>query len=222
MDEPRSVGWKKTTTIVLIVFCFSLLYSFIRYNLVRNVPLDNLPLFISNKSVALSATILIGLSFLLGPLARFWPKTFSPHLYLRKHLGVIGFAIAALHVVMSLVLLNPAYYSKLYAEGGKLNLNGEASILFGILSFLIFSAISITSLPPIEKHMLPGQWKFVQRIGYLAYLFVLLHVTIMGYQGWFRADSWQYGLASISLISAIFVLFVLIMRFLVIAFSLRK
>lgn len=219
MNDAKSVGWKKVSTVVLVVFGICLTYAFIRYNIVRNVPFDNFPLFITNKAAALSATILIGISFLLGPLARFWPNQFSPHLYLRKHFGVIGFAMAALHAIMSLVLLNPANYPRFYLQNGKFNLIGESSMLFGILSFLIFSAISVTSLPPIEKHMHPNQWKLVQRFGYLAYIFVLLHVTIMGFQGWFRIDSWQYGMASISLISALFIIFVLLMRVLVIGSS---
>lgn len=219
MDEPKSVGWKNTTTVVLIVFGLCLAYAFLRYNIVRSVPFDNLPLYIANKAVALSATILIGLSFLLGPLARFWPNQFVPHLYLRKHLGVIGFGMAALHAIISMVLLNPAYYGKFYAASGKFNLIGESSLLFGILAFSIFSAISITSLPPLEKHMHPDQWKLVQRFGYLAYVLVLLHVGIMGYQGWFSPDSWKYGLASITLISSLFIVFVLIMRLIVIGYS---
>ena len=222
MTDPKSVGWKKTSAIVFIVFGLCLSYAIFRYNIVRNVPFDNLPLYIANKAVALAATILIGLSFLLGPLARFWPNQISPHLYLRKHLGVIGFGMASLHAIMSLVLLNPANYSRFYVQGGKFNLIGESSMLFGILAFLVFAAISITSLPPIEKHMHPDQWKTVQRFGYLAYIFVLLHVAIMGFQGWFRPESWQYGLASISLISTLFIIFVLVMRVIVIGYSPKK
>lgn len=222
MDESKSVGWKRTSTVVLTVLILSFIYGFVRYNVVRNVPFDNFPLYIANKSIAISATLLIGISFLLGPLARFWPKIFVPHLYLRKHLGMIGFGVASLHAIMSLVLLSPAYYAKFYTQGGKFNLIGESSLLFGILSFLIFSAIFITSLPPIEKHMHSDQWKIVQRFGYLAYFFVLMHVTIMGFQGWFNPESWKFGLASISLISAMFIIFVLIMRLVVIAFSSKK
>jgi DMSO/TMAO reductase YedYZ heme-binding membrane subunit len=209
---------KKTWIIVLIIFGLSLSYAIIRYNIVRSVPFDNLPLYIANKAVVLSATILIGLSFLLGPLARFF-KQFIPHLYLRKHLGVIGFGMAALHAVMSFILLTPAYYPRFFSEGGKLTFIGELSMLFGILAFLIFAAISITSLPSVDEKMHPNQWKFIQRIGYLAYLLVLLHVGIMGYRGWFMADSYRFGLISISLVSSLFIIFVLIMRILVIAFK---
>lgn len=213
---------KKAIVISLIVIAVSLLYAIIRYNLVRNVPFDNIPLFIANKAIALSATILIGLSFLLGPLARFWPNQFVAHLLLRKHLGVLGFGLATLHAVMSLILLTPAYYPRFFAEGGRLNFIGETSMLFGILAFLVFAGITITSLPPVEKQMHPNQWKFVQRLGYLAYVFVLIHVAIMGYRGWFRPESWQYGLASISLIAVLFIIFVLVMRTLVIVFPRKK
>lgn len=216
--DGKSVGWKKTSAIVFIVFGLCLAYAIVRYNIVRSIPFDNLPLFIANKAIALSATILIGLSFLLGPLAHVW-KGLIPHLYLRKHLGVIGFGVAALHTLMSLVLLDKTYYPKFYTESGKFNLMGESALLFGILSFLIFSVIAITSLPPIEKHMHPGQWKLVQRMGYLAYFFVLLHVTVMGFAGWFNPDSWKYGLASISLIAALFIIFVLLVRILSIGFK---
>lgn len=222
MDKPENIGWKNTYVLVLTVIALSFTYAFIRYNIVRNVPFDNFPLYIANKSIAVSTTILIGMSFLLGPLARFWPSIFAPYLYLRKHLGIIGFALASFHAIVSLVLLSPAYYSKLFTAGGKFNLMGESSLLFGILSFLIFFAIFITSLPAIEAQMKSDQWKIVQRLGYLAYFFVLMHVAIMGFQGWFNADSWKFGLISISLISAMFIIFVLIMRLLVIAFPSKK
>lgn len=207
---------KKTLTIFLIVFGLSISYAVVRYNLVRSVPLDNIPLYISNKAISLSATILIGFSFLLGPLARFWPKPFVQQLPLRKHLGVLGFGLAALHAVVSLILLTPAYYPKFFSQNGQLNFIGETSMLFGILAFLVFAGITITSLPPVEKQMDQNQWKFVQRLGYLAYAFVLLHVAIMGYRGWFRPESWQFGLVSISLISALFIIFVLLMRMFVV------
>lgn len=206
---------KRATTISLIVFIATMLYAVVRYNLVRSVSFDNIPLYIFNKAIALTATILIGLSFLLGPLAHFWPSI-TQHLYLRKHLGVFGFGVAALHALISLILLTPAYYPRFFNSDGKLTFIGESSMLFGALAFVIFAGITVTSLPGIEKNMDQSRWKFIQRLGYLAYVFVLAHVALMGFRGWFRAESWQYGLASISLISALVVIFVLLMRTLVI------
>ena len=85
-------------------------------------------------------------------------------------------------------------------------------MLFGILSFLVFGIVALTSLPEIAKSMDPMKWKSVQRLGYLAYVFVLLHVAIMGYKGWMNLESYQYGLISISLISAITIVLVLLVR----------
>lgn len=222
MVQGRTVGWRQTQTVVFVVLGLSLLYAVVRYNVVRSVPWQHLPLLIANKAVALSGTILIGLSFLLGPLVRFWPKRFLPHLYLRKHFGISGFALAALHAIMSIVLLSPANYPKFFLPDGRLNFIGETSMLFGILAFLVFSAISVTSLPPVEKHMHPEQWKRVQRFGYAAYLFVLAHVVTMGFQGWWKPESWKFGLLSISLLSALAIIFVFVMRILVVVAPPRK
>ncbi|MEK7546810.1 MAG: ferric reductase-like transmembrane domain-containing protein [Patescibacteria group bacterium] len=207
-------GWKKGFFISLLVFGLSFLYAFVRYNIVRNVPLEQIPLFIANKAIALSALIIIGLSFVLGPLARFWPQIFDSKLYLRKPLGVLGFGTAALHSLISLAILSPAYYPRFFDLGGKMNFIGETSLLFGVLAFLVFSAVSIASVPAIEERMKPGHWKSVQRLGYLAYFFTLLHVAIMGFKGWFDPASYQYGLISITLISSLFIILVFLLRIL--------
>lgn len=209
---------KQATVILLTTLTATLLYAILRYNIVRSVSFDHLPLFISNKAIALSATILIGLSFLLGPLARFFPDQFTPYLSLRKSLGVLGFGVASLHAILALILLKPAYYPRLFASDGQLNFTGEISMLFGVLALFIFTFVAISSLPSVEEKMQADSWKMVQRLGYLAYLLVLGHVTVMGFQGWFRPESWQYGLMSISLISAMVVVLVLLMRALVIVF----
>src|SRR3989344_3307824 len=145
MSESKSVGWGKTSAIVFIIVGLCLSYAILRYNIVRSVPLDNLPLYITNKAIALAATILIGLSFLLGPLARFFPQTFVKHLSLRKQLGLFGFGMASLHAIMSLILFDKAYYPRFYTETGKLTIIGESSMLFGIFAFIVFAIVSISS-----------------------------------------------------------------------------
>ncbi len=221
--QGKSVSWGKTLKIFIIVFGLSLGYVYLRYVVVRSASLDHLPLYLSNKAFALTSAVLIGLSFILGPLARFWPKTYVPHLYLRKHLGVVGFGVAAIHALISLLIFTPAYYGRFFdGDTQKLTFMAESSMLFGILAFLIFTGISITSLPPMQKHMHPEQWLFLQRMGYLAYVFVLFHVALMGWGGWFRPDNYAYGLATITLVSALFIILVLVMRVLVMLFPGKK
>ena len=158
-----------------------------------------------------------------APVARFWPKSVGPRVYLRKHLGVLGFGMAAVHAIMSILLFSPAYYERLFnADNGRLTMIAESSMLFAILGFLIFASVTVTSLPPMQKYMHPQQWLFVQRLGYLAYLLVLLHVGLLGWGGWFRASSYTYGLASISLISALIIILVVLLRILVALFPRRR
>jgi len=220
-NSGKSVGWHETFTIFFITIILSLGYAFIRYNVIRDVPYDNIPLYISNKAIALASVILIGISFVMGPLARF-SQGIVRHLYLRKHLGLVGFALAAMHALMSMILLGPAYYGKLYAASGKLTLAGEGSMLFGVLAIVIFSIVSITSMPPISKHMHQDQWQFVQRLGYLAYIFVLLHVYVMSNAGWSKPDAYSYGFIPVSLLSVLVIIFVLLMRVLVMALPQKK
>lgn len=194
------------------VLVLSLAYAVVRYNIARNVSYDQLPLYIGNKAMAMATVIVIGLSFALGPLAHFWPGTFARFTPLKKSYGIIGFAMAAIHAIMSLILLSPAYYSRLYLASGKLTATGELTMLLGILAFVIFSAVAATSLPGVASTMRPEQWQRMMRLGYVAYFLVLLHVGIMGWGGWWRASSWQWGLASISLISCFVIVLVMCLR----------
>jgi len=220
--EERASGWKWSFIIFLIVFIVTFSYSILRYNILKQVPVDQIPLYIFNKAISLTSVIIIVFSFILGPLARFWPNKFVPKLYFRKYLGVLGFGIAALHAFISLLIFNLSYYPRFFLEDGKLNLTGELSMLFGILAIFIFSAVATTSLPSVEKLMHPKQWKFVQRLGYLALILVLFHLVVMGWGGWINTAGWPSGLLPISLIAAGVIILVLILRVIVIIVPRKK
>ena len=203
-------GWKTAIIWGLIFFVLlSLLLYFRRFNY---------NLYIANKAIASTAVILIGTSFLIGPLARFWPDTWASKLYMRKHFGVSGFVVAVLHIIISLILLSPQQYPKLYTEMGTLNSTAQWSLLLGTLAIIMFAVISITSIPSIERAMNNRKWLIIQRTGYLAFLFVLIHLFQLKYKGWINLDNWLNGLPPASLVPFIFILFVFFMRFLVIIF----
>ena len=86
----------------------------------------------------------------------------------------------------------------------------------------MFSVVALTSIPAIASQMKPEQWKSTQRLGYLAYIFVLLHVVVMGFQGWLSSNSYLYGFISISLISALFIITVLVFRLAVIIYPTKQ
>src|SRR3989338_5703336 len=133
--------------IVLLVLALCYGYAVIRYHVVRDVPFEGGFLFVANKAIALAATLLIGLSYLLGPLAHFSPRKFVPRLPLRKPLGLYGFALASVHVLLSLILFSPAHYPKFSDANGILNATGVGVLFFGILALVIFTVVAAASVP---------------------------------------------------------------------------
>lgn len=194
--------------ILLVVFA----YAVIRYNVIKGTPWADLPLYVSNKAISLSAVIFIVLSYALGHLARFWPQTFVPALVFRKFFGLFGFGLAAVHGLISLLIFSPAYYPKFFLETGNLNLIGELSMLFGVLAFFVFVIVAIFSIPSISILVTQENWLRIQRVGYLGLLLVFFHVFVMGFQGWLKPEGWPGGLLPISMIAAIAVALALLLK----------
>jgi DMSO/TMAO reductase YedYZ heme-binding membrane subunit len=207
----RKQQWAMTATIFIVAFA----YAILRYNILKGVAWEHLPLLISNKAISLSAVMFIALSYLLGPLARFWPKTIVPLLGLRQFFGLLGFGLAAIHGFASLLLFTPVNYPKFFSPDGTLNLIGELSMMFGILAFFIFAAVALTSILGVFGSMSSQHWQPVQRLGYFGLVLVLFHVLVMGYEGWMKPSSWPGGMLPISLMAAIVIAFALLMRIVV-------
>ncbi len=204
-------GWRRISLASTIIFIFVLTYTVVRYHVIKGVSLEHFPLFISNKAIALGAVVFIGISYLLGNLARFFPNVFSRKVYLRKYFGLLGFGLASIHSMISLILLRPYYYGKFF-EGDSLNLVGELSLLFGVIALFIFSLIAIISLQSIVKSMDHHKWRSAQRKGYIALIFVMAHVFTMGIKDWLLLDEWPGGLLPISLVAFIFISIVLLVK----------
>lgn len=70
----------------------------------------------------------------------------------RRELGVSGFGLIVLHVVLSLGLLTPSYFQKFF-YAGRMTWQAESSMLTGSLSFLVLGWLFIAS----EKQQLSGE-----------------------------------------------------------------
>lgn len=214
--------FSKITVPSLWVIALALIYAVVRYNVLKGVAWEHLPLYIFNKGIALSAVILIAFSYSIGPLSGFRPRTFSSLLPLRKYFGLLGFGLASTHAFISLLIFNQSYFPKFFAQNGQLNLTGELSMLFGVVALFIFSLVAISSLPSIEKSMAPKHWLTIQRLGYSAFALVMLHVFVMGLEGWLKPSGWPGGLLPISLVSFIIIALVLLLRIAIILFPKAK
>lgn len=204
--------WNPRTLISASLIALAFAYAVIRYHIVKGVSWSEFPLFISNKAIALSAVALIAVSYAIGSLSVFWPQLFEKLLPARKFFGLLGFGFAAAHAIISLLIFNASYYPKFFENTGKLNLTGELSLLFGVISFAIFSLVAITSVPSIAESLGRERWLKFQHLGYWGLAATLGHVFVMGFKGWMDTAGWPGGLLPISLVAFIIVLSVLFLR----------
>ena len=196
----------------LSVVASAFLYAIVRYHIIKGVAWSEFPLFISNKAISLSAVALIAISYILGSLASLWPRLFEKTLPSRKFFGLLGFGLAVIHGIISLLIFNSVYYPKFFEASGKLNLLGETSLLFGVISMALFSVVAITSIPSIYESLGYERWRKFQHLGYWGLLATAGHVLAMGIKGWLDPQGWPGGLLPISLVAFIIAVGTLLLR----------
>jgi len=178
-------------------------YAIVRYHILSGVDWSHFPLFIANKGASLAAVFFIATSYLIGKTIRVYEGNAEKRLILIKFCGLIGFSLASIHTLMSLLLLSPHYYPKFFLESGKMNLTGELSIVFGVLSLWCLAVTAITSLPFMYEAVGAERWQRGQRIGYLSLALAGAHVLVMGFSGWLAPGGWHGGLPPVSLVAFI-------------------
>ncbi|MCR4368697.1 MAG: ferric reductase-like transmembrane domain-containing protein, partial [archaeon] len=124
----------------------------------------------TNAVVAFSAVIVLGFSFILGPLAKFH-NFFRAHLEYRKDFGLIGFSLASLHVLLVVPLL--------IQEGGEVTLADVVSIAVAAVAFMIFILMALTSTSKWMTTLGYENWKGLQRTGYIAIALLFAHMALL-------------------------------------------
>ncbi|MCG8307563.1 MAG: hypothetical protein MI975_09250 [Cytophagales bacterium] len=202
---------KKIKWIVGVLLFFTL-YATVRYIIFKGVDPVHFPMYITNKILSTSGLFFIALSYSWGKLKGLKPNDKNLENQFVKFLGLAGFSCSAMHVFISMIILSPEYYQKLY-EGNMMNLKGELSMLMGVFSIYCFSIPAITTIPFMQEAVGINKWQRGQRIGYLGLFTALLHVLIMGVSGWLRVADWPGYLPPITLIATIIAVFPLYLKF---------
>jgi hypothetical protein len=186
---------KKVTLNVVLIFLCALIYAILRYNVFKGILWIHLPLYIFNKTFALTGIILLSFAAIIGKRKKDQLSDTRS-----KQYGWMGFQFILIHVLCSFVLLNENYFGKFYDQG-KLNLIGELSMLFGIIAFIVLIIHNyrdlISNVNP-EEYILPiknNSLRIMSRI------FVAVHLITMGLEGWITPATWPGYLLPISLIS---------------------
>lgn len=187
--------------IITVVTIVSILYAILRYNMAGDVPWKDLPIYVLNKGLSLASLILLVINFSLRPLRNRGVKISQNLLDARRVIGRSGFLLAAIHVIMSMIVLNPKYYHVFFLEDTTLSIRGGMSLLGGVLSF-VFLWIYNISFKPNKNDEDKQKSAIASREFFLyAMLFTGVHLFFMGYSGWLTPSKWQANLPPISLIS---------------------
>jgi hypothetical protein len=169
--------------IELCVFATALAYATARYNVFKGVRWSEWPTYTLNKGLGLASLALIVLTiFRLGG-----RRTTSV-----APLMSVAAGLALAHILLSLALLNPAYYAKFF-DGAKLTGLASVAIAFGVLSAVLMQRG--------QRHS--HDWSAGRRYTVLAMIALCasLHAAFPGFMGWFDPASWPGGLPPITLLS---------------------
>jgi len=204
MSLPENNKINFAPQIIGLTVVLSIAFAVVRYHLIGSVLWKDFPFFILNKGISLAAIILLIFNFVIGPLRNLGIKIPDGWLNSRRALGMTGFLLVLLHVIMSLILFNPAIYHKFFETDGTLTFTSGISMLGGVLGFVILWAYNLS----FQTHMREDQAfiKFITSRGFMlgAMLFTAIHLVFMGFEGWINPSSWNGGIPPISLVAFTF------------------
>lgn len=126
------------------------------------------------------AFLMISFILMIGPLARL-DRRFLPILYNRRHLGVALFFVALMHAKS----VTGYYYDFGFLTRWEALFTFDVAFtsaslpfpVFGMIAFLIFFVMAVSSHDFWQKFLGPRAWKSLHMSVYAAYVFVVLHVA---------------------------------------------
>jgi len=184
-----------------VIFGACLAYAVVRYHIAGDVAWRHFPLSILNKIVSLAAVFFVGASYLIGKVIRWYDDDPKLRLVVIKFCGLLGLFLAAIHALMSVLLMTPSYFGKYFEANGKMNLQGELGMAVGVVALFFLLSPAITTLPTMPKALGGWRWKRSQRVGYLALLLVSVHLVVLGLKGWLTPQAWTAGMPPVSLVA---------------------
>jgi DMSO/TMAO reductase YedYZ heme-binding membrane subunit len=184
----------------LLLILFSVMYGYaaIRYHLGKNVPWTDW-LFILNKAFAWLAFTMVAMTIIKDDVLK---KYFNVS---RKKLGIGGFLLALIHILITIIIFSSAYYPKFY-HGEAISLNGWLFIGIGATSALVYSLPFVASLK-----RLPNENR-IFRLGKYGVYINAFHPLLIGIEGWLTPQSWPLFMPPITLLSLVGLLIAMVIR----------
>jgi len=200
MDE-QTARKNSSGTIIASTLLLAIGYAVLRYHIVGTVPWKDFSFFILNKGLCLAAFILLTMNFAIGPLNNLGVRVPEGWLNARKAMGMTGFLLVLIHVLMSFLLFNPSVYGKFFMANGTLTLLAGLSMFTGVLAFVVLWGYNMTFQTFMREDKAFIQFITSRKFMLFALLLGAAHLFFMGYEGWLNPAGWQGGLPPISLVA---------------------
>jgi DMSO/TMAO reductase YedYZ heme-binding membrane subunit len=211
--------WRNAIIVAIITFVLLNIYDYFY--------MGSVDIYVFNRSLANAAIIMIGLSFCFSGLAYFFKLRQDIFIH-RKYLGLTGFWLGLIHSLFSgynyFINVNspkPAFeFLHTWNIFGTSisNIYSFIPAVFGILIFIFMSII--TNKFAIKR--LGKNWRPALRVGYIAYVFVIIHFTIKRLSTWLLWFRYHNTLPHITLILGVFAWFVIFLRIALFFSEMRK
>jgi hypothetical protein len=201
MTDEVSDSKNSAALLIFWVIAFSIGYSVLRYHIAGPVPWKDFPFFILNKGICLGAFVLLTLNFSVGPARNIGISVPVGWLNARKAMGMTGFLLVLIHVLMSLILFSPAVYGKFFDENVTLTLLAGLSMFTGVVAFVVLWGYNLSFQTHLREDKAFIQFITSRKFMLFALTLGALHLFFMGYSGWLKPSDWHGGLPPISLVA---------------------
>lgn len=171
MGENELKRWLKSILISLLIFLAFAVYLYVRRGYFN--------LYIANKVFGSTAAALAGLTLLLRPLSKRF-NNLSPLMTIRRHLGLVAFGFALIHIVASLSQQERFPLFSWYI--------GEwFPVLAGITAVSAWGYMAYISRNKKIQQMGAEVWKKrLSLAGWIGFYGIFLHLVVMKYAGWLK------------------------------------
>ena len=203
MEETKKMN-NTAWAIITWTFILSMGYAIVRYHVLGEVPWKDLPFFILNKGISMSALILLAFNFTFGPLKNLGAPIPNSWLRSRRIIGIVGFIQVFVHVIMSLMLFNPTVFAKYFEQNGTMTLITGLSMIGGVLAFIFLWIYNVSFNAAFRKDKDLISFITSRKVLLSAMLFSGAHLIFIGYNGWLNPGGWLGGLPPISLVAFTF------------------
>lgn len=239
--------WRLPLNIAICLTAFIFFYALTRDVIYERVTSGKdiafrIMISLANKAFPIVSLVMLALCYLPGALAGFlqlyngtkyrrFPDWLDRWMLCRKQLGLLALAFGFLHVLYTLVIPIRYYVryrinvytislvkdNKTYEFDNTAAWRYDSYYSMGILGFVLFVLLGITSLPSVSNSLNWREFRFVQsKLGYITLLLCTAHTFLYGWDRFLKPTSYRWWMPPAYMLSLVVPCVVLILKLILI------